>query len=272
MRKLISTMLVVMLVFSGCSQKETKTTVLTWGTGYSVTPEFLKGNIKEVIQNSFWATVKDGKVEKGALMTLKNYQDSGWIGGFHAAFNDAGKLIRCDYFGDNQTVDWSIANDFKDGRVEKENWIRKDTVFANSYFHYNEKGFPDSVRMVNALADTSNQFLVMVYDEKGNITRQNILNSKGILQWHYIRTNTDEGRVTKLVYYYQKNDSIQFQQIYTYNDHGFCDSNKGLDKKNKLVIDLTGNYTYDDKGNWITTVWSKNGKPWAIDERSYIYY
>jgi hypothetical protein len=272
MRKLISTMVVVVLVFSGCSQKKTETTLLKWGTGYNSNPEFLNGKVKEVIQNSFWATVKDGKVEKGAMLTMKNNQDSGMLSGFHALFDDSGKLIRCDYFGDNQKVDWSIANDFKDGKVEKENWIRNDTVFSHSYFHYDTQGFIDSISMINVRADSNNIFLVLTNDEKGNIIRTNVLDSKGLLSNYWLSTFDDGGRVTKLANYVAKNDTIQGQQIYTYNDHGFCDSFKLIDKKNKIVASLTGVLTYDDKGNWTKVVWSKNGKPWEIDERSYIYF
>jgi hypothetical protein len=272
MRKLISTSLVVMLVFSGCSHKKTDTTVLTWGTDYSQTPEYLNGRVKEVIQNSYWAIVKDGKVENGALLTMKNNLDSGVLSGFHALYGDSGKLIRCDYYGDNQKVNWSIATEIKDGRVVKENWIRNDTVFANSYFHHDNKGFIDSIRMVNALADTTNAFLVLTNDEKGNYTRMDVLNSKRIPANYSLRTLDDRGRVTKTVNYLAKNDTIQGQSIFAYNDHGFCDSFTLIDKKNKPVVILTATSTYDDKGNWTRMVWSKNGKPWGIDERSYIYY
>jgi hypothetical protein len=272
MRKLITAMLVVMLVFSGCSQKKTETTVLKWGTGYNSSPEFLNGKVKEVIQNSFWATVKDGKVEKGALLTKKDNQDSAMLSGFHALFDDSGKLIRCDYFGDNQKIDWSIANDFKDGRVDKENWIRKDTVFANSYFQYDDKGFIDSIRMVNALADTTDLILVLTNDEKGNFKRMDVIDSKGHLLNYALFTVNEDGRVTEINNYLAKNDTIQGKLLYTYNDHGFFDSYKSFGKNNKLIANMTGTYTYDDKGNWIRTVWSKNGQPWEIDERSYIYY
>jgi hypothetical protein len=272
MRKLISTMVVVTLVFSGCSQKKTETTVLKWGTGYSGTPEFLNGKVKEVTQNSFWATVKDGKIEKGPMLTMKNTQDSGMLSGFRAIYDNSGKLIRCDYFGDNQKVDWSIVNDFKDDRVVKENWIRNDTVFANSYFSYSDKGFIDSIRMVNALADTTNQILILTNDEKGNFTRMDVVSSKGLPFNYGLYTVNNDGRVTKFTGYLPKNDTIQFQQFYTYNDHGFMDSYKTVDKKNKVVVALTGILKYDDKGNWIQTLWSKNGKPWEIDERSYIYF
>jgi hypothetical protein len=272
MRKLISTTLVVMLVFSGCSQKNTKTTVLQWGTDYSNTPEFLKGNIKEVTQNTFWAVEKDGKIEKGALLTMKNNRDSGVLSGFHAIFDNSGKLISCDYFGDNQKINWSIANDFKDGKVAKENWIRNDTVFAKSFFSFDDKGFIDSIRMMNALADTLNALLVLTNDERGNFTRMDNFNSKGHLSNYGLFTIDEAGRVTKAAWYLPKNDTIQGQQFYAYNDHGFCDSFKAFDKTNKLVIAVTGALTYDDKGNWTRVVWSKNGKPWVMDERSYIYY
>jgi len=272
MRKLISTLLVVMLVFSGCSQKKAVTTVLNWGTDYSNTPEFLNGNVKEVIQSNFWATMKDGKVEKGPMLTMKDNRDSGMMSGFHTIFNNSGKLIRCDYYGDNLKVDWSIANDFKDGRVDKENWIRNDTVFANSFFRYDNKGFIDSIRMVNALADTTNALLVLTNDEKGNCTRMDVFDSKGLLSNYTVFTLNDGGRVTKLANYLPKNDTIQWHQLYAYNNRGFCDSIKVFDKSNKLVFTATGTLTYDDKGNWIKTVWSKNGRAWVIAERSYIYF
>jgi hypothetical protein len=47
------------------------------------------------------------------MLTMKDNRDSGMMSGLHVIFDDSGKLIRCDYYGDNQKVDWSIANDFK---------------------------------------------------------------------------------------------------------------------------------------------------------------
>jgi hypothetical protein len=203
---------------------------------------------------------------------MKDNRDSGIMSGFHAIFDNSGRLIRCDYFGDNQKIDWSIANDFKDGRVDKENWIRNDTVFSNSFFRYDDKEFIDSIRVVNALADTANVLLVLTNDAKGNYTRMDVFDSKGHLSNYQLYTLNDGGRVTKQAGYVAKNDTLQWQQIYTYNDRGFCDSFKAFDKNNKLIVTVTGEYTYDDKGNWIRAVWSKNGRPWGINERSYIYF
>ena len=264
--------MVVMLIFISCSQKKTETTVLSWGTPYTNTPEFLNGNLKEVTQNSFWAVMKDGKVEKGALLTKKDNRDSGMMAGFHALFNDSGKLIRCDLYGDNQKVDWSIVNDFNNGRVEKENWIRNDTVFSNALFRYNDKGLIDSIRNINPLTDTTKSILVFTTDEKGNYVRMDAFDSKGRPTFYGLATVDAGGRVTKLSFYQAKNDSLQQQQEYTYNEKGFCESYKSFDKNDKLIITLTGEYAYDDKGNWVKTVWSKNGKVWEIDERSYIYF
>ena len=108
--------------------------------------------------------------------------------------------------------------------------------------------------------------LVMTNDEMVNFTRMDVIDSKGLLTNYQLFTINDSGRVTKFSGYLPKNDTIQGQQIYAYNAHGFCEPFKVIGKNNKLVVTLTGTLTYDDKGNWIRAVWSKNGRPWEIDE------
>jgi hypothetical protein len=58
----------------------------------------------------------------------------------------------------------------------------------------------------------------------------------GALQMISRYTVDNAGRVTKAAFYMAKNDTLQGQQLNTYNDHGFCESNMSYGKNNKLLV------------------------------------
>lgn len=257
-------------LIAGCgTQKSRDVTILSWGTQYSDYPETLNGKVKEVVQNTYWAVDSAGKTVKGALLTLKNYQDSGIMTGFHAFYNDSGVLLRYDFFGDNSRVNWSHINEIENGRVVKEKWVRNDTVGGYALFNYNDKGFVENIPMF--VADTSYANLALTNDEKGHMIAMRATNSKDVLTNRFdYKLNADGKTIEKDEYL--PNDSLVSKILLKYNDHGFMDNIMLYNKAGKLTIEASGVYTYDNKGNWIRTIWIVNGKPMYVDERSYVYY
>ena len=140
---------------------------------YSGTPQTLNGKVKEIKSNIYWCVEKNGKLEEGTLLTLKEHNDSGIIQDFKASYNEHGTLLRCDFLGDNSKIDWSHVNELKGDRVTKENWLRNDSSIGFALFNYNEKGYIIDVPMhPNKLTDSSAASrLVIITDDKGNMTR-----------------------------------------------------------------------------------------------------
>ncbi len=257
-------------LIAGCSNKKSNdVTVLGWGTQYSDFPETLKGKVKEVVQNTYWAVDSAGKTVNGALLTQKEYQDSGLMSGFHAFYNDSGVPLRHEYFGDNSQVNWSHVNEIANGRVVKEKWVSHDTVGGYALFNYNDKGFVDNIPML--FADTIYGKLILTNDDKGHTIGMKVYNSKDVFTNRVSYTLNPEGKTIE-VDHYLPNDLLVSKLLLSYNDHGGFDNVKICSKTGNIKTEASGIYTYDDKGNWIRSVWTVNGKPMYIDERSYVYY
>jgi len=272
MKKVILLFLSCFYLLSGFSQQKSKdVTILCWGTDYSSYPEFLNGKVKEIINNSYWAIEKNGQVEKGALLTLKDHNDQSLLSDFHAFYNNSGVLLRHDYLGDNSKIQWSHVNEITTGRVTKENWVRNDSVIGYALFHYNKNGFITDVPMHSSVPDSSNGKLVLTCDEKGHMTKMLYFNSRDILLNRSEYKWNEAGRMIHSEDF-MANDSLQSKLDIVYNDHGFYDQIKYLDGKGKIIFEGSVSYKYDEKGNWIKAVWSKAGKPWIIVERTYKYF
>lgn len=270
MKKFVFLFIAAVFLIAGCGpQKSSDVTVLAWGTQYSDFPETLKGKVKEVIQNTYWAVDSAGKTVKGALLTQKEYQDSELMSCFHAFYKDSGVLLRHDYFGDNSQVNWSHINEPANGRVVKEKWVRHDTAIGYALFNYNDKGFIDNIPMFDA--DTSYMKLILTNDEKGHMIQMKVYNSKDVYIQRIDYKMNAEGKTTEIGSYLPK-DSLVSKLLLTYNDHGFFDKIRIYNKTGNLKAEVSSVCTYDDKCNWIRAVWTVNGKPMVIDERTYVYY
>ncbi len=272
MKKVILFSLLLFFLLSGFSQQKSKeVTILCWGTDYSSYPEVLNGKVKEIMSNSYWAVEKNGQVEKGALLTLKDHNDQSFLSDFHAFYNNSGVLLRHDYLGDNSKVQWSHVNEITNSRVTKENWVRNDSVIGYALFHYNKNGFITDIPMHSTVPDSSNGKLVLTCDENGNMTKMLYYNSRNIF---ISRSEFKWNKAGRMIHAedFLANDSLQSKLEIVYNDHGFYDQIKFQDAKGKITFDCSVSYKYDEKGNWIKAVWSKTGKPWIIVERTYKYF
>jgi len=273
MKNVLLLLLAITFLIAGCAPKKpTEKTVLSWGTPYFGTPEALNGKVKELKHITYWAIEKDGKVEKGAIISLKQRSDSGWSQDFTAYFNEGGLLTRCDYLGDNSVIQSSVSTEIENGKIVKEKWSISDTLRSIANFKFDEKGHIVEVSRMSAMPDTLMFKYLITNNEKGNpilgkilITTKEVFNGKSELKWD------ENGRVIETVYYNSK-DSLTSRMVMTYNKQGFLETQKFYNKTGKLTLDMVGTSTFDEKGNWLTTIWKKSGKPYAIEERTCVYY
>jgi len=205
------------------------------------------------------------------MLTLKEHNDSSFMQDFHTFYNDSGVLLKNDYLGDNSQILISFVTELENGRVKKENWVRNDSIIGFALFNYNDNGFITDIPLRSSMPDSSNGKLVLTCDEKGNMTQMKVFNSRDILTNRSAYKWNELGKMTQ-VEYFMANDSLQSKLEITYNDHGFFDQITAYDGNGKITFDASVSYTYDEKGNWIKAAYTKTGKPWIIDERTYVYY
>lgn len=268
MKKLLLYPLLALYSLCTFGQNPKEQTVLLWGTSYSDYPEYLNGKVKEIHQNCYWVK-RNG--EKGKLLTLKEHQDSSFMQDFHAIFNEQGKLLRFDYLGDNNTIQWSHVNEFKDEKVTRENWVWNDTVKGFSIFHYDEDAHVTDIPMYKTNPEAEYGLLDLKHDSKGNMTQMNAYDDKKQFQGRVDYIWNNENRVAEMLWY-TPTDSLTQKSNITYNDHGFFEKVAFNDIKAGKETSWSATYAYDEKGNWTKTIWHKNKRPIFYVERTYTYF
>ena len=256
------------------SQQPKAVTILNWSCAYTDFPEYLNGKIKELHCHTYWAVQKNGQTEMGALLTEKEHQDNSIYYDFQLFFDASGNLLRSDYLGDNSAIVFSYLNEFRNNKQIKEIWVNNNTnVSGEALFNYNENGLLKDVIMTWISPDSTRK-LVISNDLKGNMTQMKIYDSHNKPYVYAGKTDYvwDENNHVVQVISYSAKDQLMSKMELTYNDHGFIKTMKPSDANGKILFDAACDYTYDDKGNWLTGVWSVSGKPKFFIERTYLYY
>ena len=83
-------------------------------------------------------------------------------------------------------------------------------------------------------------------------------------------TRREDGRVIERKYY-NKLDSMIVKEVLTYNNDNLFASQE-IFSRGKSSGKYTMDYTFESKGNWETALVKRNGKPYLLVERSYMYY
>ena len=253
------------------SQTPKDLTVLNWSTAYTDFPEYLNGKIKELHHHFYWAIQKNGQIEKGTLLTEKEHQDNSIYYDFQLFFDPSGNLLRSDYIGDNSAVVFSYLNEFRNNKQLKEIWVNNNTtVSGEASFNYNENGLLKDVIMTWIAPDSTGKLAILT-DAKGNRTQMKIFDSHNVYTSRTDYLWDENNHVDQIISYSAKDQLVNKMEL-TYNDHGFIKTLKQYDADGKILFDTAGDYTYDNKGNWLTCVWSVSGKPKFLCERTYLYY
>jgi hypothetical protein len=273
MNKIISLSLIIYLITGSCTDnKPVETTVLGMWTDYYLIPNKLKGKVKDIKEINYWATAKEGKIEKGELMTRKDLDSVGSTPNLAAYFDDKGTLTRYDIL-DGETVYQSRIGTMENGRCIRWDYKLKDSTSYYVIPQYDSLGYLVGATGSRPIVDTLVNKLVIKHDASGNYTRFEYFNYKNQKTGYHVISLDEKGNYIEAKYY-NKSDSLAFTSINTYDNTG------NLIKQQTLVEDPESvsiwdykDIKFDDHGNWIESyVDIDSGKYKIFAERTYIDY
>ena len=274
MKKISFFCILAFLFIAGCTQKKPiEKTILGMGTDYWLYPETLKGKVKEVKEQNYWAIEKDGKMTKGDLMTWKDLDSIGSTKNFVAYFDTAGVLTRIDRLDDDNSIRYSSIGIFENGRcIRMENKL-KDSTYSYQILEYDNLGYFIGGSYYRPINDTLLSKAVLTHDGKGNYTKIESFNPKNERTSLRTLTLNNEGKVID-VKFFNKNDSLMANYINTYDDKGFIIRTQSIieNPRSTSTWDMK-NLAYDDHGNLLECFSNiDDGKYKIMLVRSYIYY
>lgn len=274
MKKVATKWFLAILVFAGCAdQKPEGTTLLGMGTDYVLYPEILKGRVREVSETNYWAIEKDGNITKGDPATWSDLDSIGSTKNFVAKFDSTGVLT---YFAntDEKSVERNSTRFIiENGKCVKWEFNVNDSAYAYLVTEYNESGKLSGGTVFRPLVDTVLNKYIIRYDDKGNYSQFDYINSRNQKTGTQVLSVDEIGRVTS-VKFYNRNDTLRQTFTHTYNEKGFLEKQVTLIEKPQTTITWELNdLKLDEKGNrLIYYCVVDSGKFRLYSERAYIYY
>lgn len=274
MKKFYLFLATIIMVFSTCktpTQKPQATTVVQFFTFFQTRPLFLNGKVKSVKYRTYLPVNNNGIIEKGSLMTNAERDSIGFAYDFIAYFNEEGVIEKSELLdGDEVLSYWETESEGQ--IIYNAKQFTNDTVRYVYKFKYNENSQLIAIENYRGVVDTLiNRFEVKI-NEDGFITENRVFSKKNEVVYTYI-FNLDENNRYIEQKSYNKNDSLVHQSKGIYNDKGFEESWEVLvsskDAGNKYKTEYT---EYDEKGNWISMNYYKNGKLESVEELVIEYY
>lgn len=259
----------VIFTWSFSVQKSSKTTLLSYYTPYNNAAEHLFGQVKSVKERAYWAVDNNGAIVKGKVVTTKEKNELGYTLDFDAHFDRNGNIVHSKYILDDNKFN-SLDIDYLDNKMLKATYTSDDTVRYYQNIEYSNE------KLKVSTFDALENKLVRTTDRK--------LNDEGFTR--YIEWSNSEGELMGYTKYklnelnrvigykrYNAKDSLQSYAEYTYSNNGFGQTTKAYDDNGNIVWDAVyENLTYDDHGNWTTSIAKNDGKLTLFFEREYEYY
>jgi hypothetical protein len=265
--------LCVLLACSCAQQKSADKTVLGLGTDYMYFPETMHGKVKQLTETNYWAVEKDGKITKGNPMTWKDLDSVGSTKNIVADFDEKGSLTKYDLIDENKVIINSTIGIVENGRYTKLLYKIKDSIAQYQITDYDNRGFISGGKMYNAQNDTVLFSFKFSTNDKGNYTKIEFFNPKGLKGSSQVFALNTAEKVIEAKFL-NKNDTLRQTFINTYNDKGFLATQTVRTEKPASTISWEVNYLlFDDHGNWLQNYSNiENGKYKLIAERTYVYY
>ena len=264
-------LIVVIILVTGCSQPQPETHQVEFGmyTSYNLFPETLKGQVKEVIEKSYFAVEKDEGYVKEMPLTVAARDTIGWTLDFKLVFDENGNMVESYNIDENDKVleAWKIS--IQDNKMVEAELTQKDTLRTVSRLTYNEAGVLTKVENFRMPADTLAFYADIITDENGHSIEWHTHNWQGP-RGKYMFTVNLEGKRTGYKYF-NKDGEQTFEQQYTYNDKGHMIKQLIINREGKEFVSEYDYQSYDDHGNWTSYVAHSDG-PVLITERTISYY
>lgn len=271
MKKLIPFFVLTAFLAAGCQQPEPEVHSVEIGlfTPYAVFPDILNGKVKEVTEKNYWAVEKDGKYEKGEIITEAARDTMGWTNAFRVMFDENGNLLKCENLDENDIIMNAEILSIKDNIAISVELVQNDTLRNITHLKYNEAGILDKFERYRMPEDTLVWYVMVMTDENGNMIEWEFFNPSDEATGKYVLTFNPEGKGTGYKYF-NKEGVVTVEQKYTYNDVGQMSEQTVITKDGYKNI-TTYEYEYDKMNNWIKAV-AKTGNQVIIEERTITYY
>lgn len=271
MKKLFPFFLIAAFLASACQQPEPEVSTVEIGlfTPYAVFPDILNGKVKEVTEKNYWAVEKDGKYEKGEIITEAARDTLGWTNAFRVMYDENGNLIKCENLDENEIIMNAELLSIKDNKAISAKLVRNDTLRNITHLKYNEAGIIEKFERYKMPEDTLVWYVMVMSDENGNMIEWEFFNPADEATGKFVLTYNPEGKSTGYKYFNKEGD-VTVEQKYVYNDAGQMSEQTVINKDGKKSL-TTFEYEYDKKNNWIKAI-AKDDNRVIIGERTITYY
>lgn len=273
MKKINLIAILAMLLIAGCGQKQaSETTTIGFCTDYYLIPTTLKGKVKEVKELNYRAVEKDGKIEKGDLLTKADFTTIGMVPNFAVSFDELGNVTKYEQLDGDKASQTSIET-IENGRIIREDRKVNDSLIYYLPFEYDNNGRLVKLSAYFPVTDSLAGGLLISYDAEGNRIKYEYLNSKNIRSGYHTCTVDAEGHYLETKYF-NPNDSLLVTTKNTYDENGSLAKQENLPGNEAgPMIWLYKNLKFDDKGNLIAFFSDvENGKYKLYTERTIVYY
>jgi hypothetical protein len=263
--------IILVFVIKGYSQESGIKVKLDYLTANFTNPSYVNGKLKSMTQITYSAKLINGNVVKGD--ELKDSVAMSTVGIQHITFNfnEAGEMISASHYHDNGTPYYLIIIDNENGKMNKVNYIYKDTLRRYDKLIYDNSGLKE-IQYCSHENDKIYGKVVYYCDKDKNIIKSESYNSTGVKVQESEFTRDNLGRILSATY---KNRAGVISSKVEYR-YGTSWEPIAQDTKisNGQEVDIKGlrEPMYDVKGNLIKLIRYKNDEPLNITERTYKFY
>jgi|GEM_PF-1422534 hypothetical protein len=272
MKQLSLLLVCIALMLTSCKKPQSaKTTVIGWWTPYYFMPEQLNGKVKSVKEQNYWASIKDGKLVKGRLISPSDRINLGWTDDFDVLFNENGQVQKCDYTDDNGILIGSWVITLENNLPSLASWVEHDSTTMTVLIKNDDRGNMVENQFFKGI---SNQLLYRtdwVYNANKEFIKAIWYDNNGKLTKSNRYTWSSDSQVTQIEAY-STNDSLKGTFKINYNNKGFSKKQERFNSTNDKLKSVNIEYQYDENCNWVTATFYENDKPVAIADRIYVYY
>lgn len=264
----------IIMVFTTCStpiQKPQATTVVQFFTFFQSHPLFLNGNVKSVKYRTYQPINNNGTIEKGDLMTNAERDSIGFAYDFIVYFNEEGILKKSELLDGDKVLSYWITEG-EGQMISKAKQYKNDTVRYVFKYKYNENSHLIAAKNYRGVIDTLLYRYEFIVNDDGFITETKVFskNDENIFRYTF---NLDENNRYIEQKNYNKKDSLVYHTKGMYDDKGFEDSWEILVSSKSAGTKYKIEYTaYDEKGNWTSLNYYKNGELKSVEELIIEYY
>lgn len=261
-----------MSVLWGCTSapEPEPITKLGWFTNSAWSPEFLNGQVKSIVQKTYWVTEENGEYIQGAHLTLKDLDSLGWVYDLALEFDPVGMVTVSQRLDDDGNVISYEEIHIEEGKYMETKIVKDDTARTYMKFSHDEAGNFVHLEQFRLPEDTLFNSYDFKFDENGNWTGGQWSNYLGEPGWSHKFEHTDAGLV--VANNNSNPDGKTSWNKLTYDENGFQVKWEGM-SADSTIMDVTSKYPkIDDKGNWLVLVSIEKGEVVGMDVRTIEYY